>query len=65
MTKKPDYQSLQAELDEILDQMQNEDTDVDTSVKNYERGLKIIAELEKYLSDAENTVKELKAKFNS
>jgi exodeoxyribonuclease VII small subunit len=65
MTKQVDYKSLQTELDEILDNLQNDDIDVDEALKSYERGLIIIKDLEKYLSNAENTVKELKAKFNT
>ena len=59
-----DYQMLQQELDDIVDKLQREDTDVDDALKQYERGLIIIKELETYLKNAENTVTELQAKFN-
>ena len=58
------YQELQAELDTILDELNLEDVDVDSAVKKYQRGLEIIKDLESHLKDAENTVKELKAKFS-
>jgi len=59
-----DYQMLQQELDDILDNLQREDTDVDDALKQYERCLIIIKDLEAYLKKAENTVTELQAKFN-
>jgi exodeoxyribonuclease VII small subunit len=66
MTKKAlDYQALQAELEVIIQNLQHDDTDVDEAVKQYQRGLEIVTELEAYLKTAENTVTELKAKFSS
>jgi exodeoxyribonuclease VII small subunit len=60
---KPSYQTLASELDDILLELQQSDLDVDEAVKKYERGLMLIKELEKYLDEAENTVSQLKAKF--
>ena len=62
--KKIDYAALQRELDTIVDAMQRVDGDIDASLKNYARGLAIIAELEAYLQTAENSVHELKASFS-
>jgi len=64
-TKKINYQKLQAELNEIMNQLQREDTDVDEALKLYERGLSIVKELERYLGQAENRVRELKTRFAS
>jgi exodeoxyribonuclease VII small subunit len=61
---KVDYQSLQDELDTILESLQDESLDIDSAMKHYERGLVIVQQLESYLKDAENTVRELQAKFN-
>lgn len=62
-SKKINYQKLQAELDEIMRQLQREDISVDEALKAYERGLAIVKELEQYLGQAENRVREIKAKF--
>jgi exodeoxyribonuclease VII small subunit len=58
-----DYQALQTELDEIVAELQRDDSDVDSALKHYERGLEIIKQLETYLQTAENTVSQLKARF--
>jgi exodeoxyribonuclease VII small subunit len=60
-----DYAALSDELAQILDDLQREDNGIEDALKQYERGLVIIAELEAYLEHAENTVHELKAKFGS
>jgi exodeoxyribonuclease VII small subunit len=62
--KPADYQALQAELDAIMLALQQEDLDVDQAVQYYERGLKLVGQLQAYLKTAENKVTELKAKFN-
>lgn len=64
-TKNLDYQALKAELDSILNELQRSDIDVDEALKNYKRGLQLISQLETYLQNAQNTVQELKAKFNN
>ena len=65
MTKNtPNYEDLRSELDTILSELQKSDLDIDQALKHYERGLELIKRLEKYLSDAENTVRELKARFD-
>jgi exodeoxyribonuclease VII small subunit len=61
MPKKSDYKSLNAELDEILVQLQAENLDVDQAVELYERGIEITKELETYLKEAENKVEKIKA----
>jgi exodeoxyribonuclease VII small subunit len=61
----PNYQVLNDELETILADLQRDDTDVDTAMKQYERGLELIQQLERHLKNAENTVVELKAKFSS
>jgi exodeoxyribonuclease VII small subunit len=58
------YSQMQSELDDILIKMQSTDTDIDESIKNYEQGLKLIQQMEDYLSKAENQIKEIKAKFD-
>jgi exodeoxyribonuclease VII small subunit len=64
-TKKSNYKSLNAELDEVLSKLQAEDTDVDEALALYERGIKITRELETYLKESENKVKKIKKDFSS
>ena len=64
MTKaKPDYQSLKAELDDVMTALQQDQLDVDEALKLYQRGLELVDALQKYLKTAENKVIELKSKF--
>ena len=62
---KPTYRSLKGELDAILIELQQEDTDVDQTLAKYKRGLELIKQLETQLRDAENTITELKPKSSS
>lgn len=58
--KQTDYQALNAELDGVLAALQQPDVQVDEAVKLYERGLKLIAQLETHLQQAENKLAKLK-----
>jgi exodeoxyribonuclease VII small subunit len=58
-----DYQALNEELQTILAGLQRDDLDIDEALQSYERGLKIIKQLDQYLTGAENRVTELKAAF--
>lgn len=62
-TKKVDYQSLNDELEAILAKLQSGDISIDEAMPAYERGVKLVAELEAYLETAENKVVELQAKL--
>lgn len=55
------YNELNHELQAILQDMQREDKDIDAAMKDYERGLQIIHELEEYLKSAENKIVQLSA----
>lgn len=55
---------MKDELENIMVKLQAEDIDVDEALKLYERGLELVKQLDKYLKTAENTVQELKARFN-
>lgn len=54
------YAELQSELDTILAKLQSEQADIDEAMKLYERGEKIIKQLEQHLAKAENTIKQIK-----
>ena len=59
--KKTDYLTLSRELDSVLATLQQDNLDVDTAMAAYEQGLKLVAEIEQYLKQAENTVTKLQA----
>lgn len=63
MTKQLTYQELSEELETILFALQRDDVGVDDAMKQYERGLEIVAQLERHLQTAENRVQELQARF--
>ena len=54
------YHNLNEELDKILDELQSGELDIDEAVKKYERGQKIVGELETYLKTAKNKVTKVK-----
>lgn len=64
-SKIVNYEQLKTELDEVMSSLQQEDLDVDKAVELYKRGLELVQALETYLKTAENTVIELKAKFEA
>lgn len=57
---QPNYQKLHDELEAILADLQRDDLDIDQALKSYERGLELVRQLEGYLNNAENKVRELK-----
>lgn len=61
MSKSSDksYQTLSAELDAIVADMQRDDADIDALMKQYETGLKLIEQLEKRLRDTQTTITEI------
>jgi exodeoxyribonuclease VII small subunit len=59
MPRKKDYQTLSAELDEVLATLQQPDVQVADAIVLYERGLKLVAEIETYVSEAENKLERL------
>ncbi len=61
MSKQPDYKALRAELDQILQSLDDPNADVETMTKQYQRGMAIIAELETYVKKAENSIKKVKS----
>jgi exodeoxyribonuclease VII small subunit len=56
------YADLSVELNAIIEELQSNNLDVDHVLNRYERGTKVIAELEKYLNEAENRVNKLSVK---
>lgn len=64
MPKKKQYQQMRAELDDIVSRLQSEDLDIDEAATLYEEGMKLIKELETYVSEAEVKIEKVKAKLN-
>jgi exodeoxyribonuclease VII small subunit len=63
MAKADSYRQLKEELDEVVIKLQGDDLDVEEALELYKKGQQLIKQLETYLETAENSVKELKAKF--
>lgn len=61
-TTEKTYTELKDELDSLLDWFESSEVDVDEALVKYDQAAKLIAELEKKLTDAELVVKKLKAK---
>lgn len=55
---------MMAELDAIVAWFEQESIDVEAAIQQYERGKRIIAELEKRLASARNTVKKINKSFS-
>lgn len=63
MAESKSYAQLSAELHKIMEDLESGDLDIDEAVSCYERGLKLVGELENHLKRAENKVTELKARL--
>lgn len=61
MTKVVDYQKLNQELETLLVDLESGNGDIDKAIKQYQRGMEIVKELETYLKTAENKVQKVKA----
>lgn len=60
MTVKKTYRELQAELNDILEQLQSAELDIDKALELYKKGQQVIKELETYLQSAKNEIVQLK-----
>jgi len=58
--KEASYQEINDQLEAVLTRLQQPDIQVDEAVSLYRQGLELAAILEKYLEQAENTIKQLK-----
>ena len=57
-----DYAAKTAELENVLEQLQNPEVSLDEAMKLHEQGKVLVAALEDFLKHAENTVKKQLAK---
>jgi exodeoxyribonuclease VII small subunit len=58
MSKKS-YQEIRDELDEVLQALGSIETDVDKAQELYQRGVKLVTEMEKYLDKTQNTIEQV------
>ncbi len=58
-SKNNDYKSMSNRLDEIVLQMQNDETSIDEMIKLYEEGIHLSRDIEVYLKSAENKLKKI------
>ena len=64
-TKKTNYQSLTAELEEIINWFESDDVNLDEAVIKYEKAQELIKQIEDYLKTTENQIKKINTKFGS
>jgi exodeoxyribonuclease VII small subunit len=53
------YKTLSSELDTVVAELQSSDVDIDRAIELYERGQKILIEIETYLKTAETKISKL------
>ncbi len=58
--KQVSYRELNAELEQILADLQADGIEVDQAIKQYERGVEIVKQLETHLAEAENKITQVK-----
>lgn len=56
VNKKRKYTIIRDELDEVLVELQNVDTDVDKAIDLHKKGIHLIKELSDYLDNAKNEI---------
>ncbi len=61
--KAKSYRELSEELAEIIAWFEGESVDLEQAIEQYEKAMKLLAEMEKYLKTAENKVKKIAASF--
>lgn len=59
MSEQKSYREMRNELDEIMTNLHTSDLDIDLAIKQYERGMQLIKELEAYLKKAELKIKKV------
>lgn len=62
MSEAKSYQKLSLELETILVNLQSSDLDVDQIIAEYQKGIDIVEELEKYLKTAQNKITKINQK---
>lgn len=60
MVNNKTYVQMQADLDNVLEQLQSENLDIDKALGLYKKGQKLVEQLEKYLKTAKNEIETIK-----
>ncbi len=64
MNKTFDFEKKMKELELIVSKLENGDPQLDKALKSFEKGVKISAELKKYLSNAQKEIDQNLGKLN-
>ncbi|MHB1865092.1 MAG: exodeoxyribonuclease VII small subunit [Candidatus Saccharimonadales bacterium] len=62
MAQAIDYRKLNKQLEVIIDKLQSDELDVDQTIDEYQKGVVIIEQLEKYLQAAQNKITKINQK---
>jgi exodeoxyribonuclease VII small subunit len=62
MSQDSSYRSLNKELEVVIEKLQSSDLDVDQIITEYQKGIIVIDELEKYLKSAQNKISRINPK---
>jgi exodeoxyribonuclease VII small subunit len=62
MSQTRSYKQLNQELEAVLDRLQSSDLDVDQIINEYQKGIDIVEELEKYVKSAQNKITKINQK---
>lgn len=54
--KDKNYEALMAELAQVMKTMENTETSLEDQLKNYEKGMRLVSELEALLKGAEERI---------
>lgn len=63
--KSFDYGNKMKALEDLLESIESDELDVDAAIKRFEEGMKLVDELEQYLTTAENKIEKIKQQFAS
>lgn len=64
MAKDFNYRQLNNDLEAIVDRLQIGELDIDEALKQYERGVAIVKQLQDYLKMSENKITKAKQSFS-
>ena len=56
------YKEIRDELNVLIDKLQDDNTDIDSVIELYQKGQSLVKELESYIKNAENKIKQIKPK---
>lgn len=60
MSKEKSFRELEKELSEVLDRVESESYDeLDSLLQDYDKGMKLISELQEKLKTAKNSIKKV------